>query len=355
MTPRDRVLTAFAHKEPDRVPLDYHANVEIDEALKRHFGLEPSDSEGLSRKLGTDFRGYYASYAGPVRHTAPEGMRVNEWGVRTRWVEHLAGGYWDFCEWPLAGSIRVDDLDAWSMPSPDDYEYESLTAHCDARPDYPIVLGGAGVGCMINRAGQLRGMGDVLCDVATGNPAGMRLIERIQEVDFEVVRRCLELIGDRVQIFCMGEDLGTQRGPIVNPETFRQVIRPRAQRFVDEAKRYGLLVMYHSCGSSSWAFDDLADMGVDIIDTLQPEAANMAPEFLKRQYGDRLSFHGMISTTGALSFGTEQEVRDEVKRTLDIMMPGGGYALAPTHRIQSNSPVENVVAMYETALEYGVY
>jgi uroporphyrinogen decarboxylase len=136
---------------------------------------------------------------------------------------------------------------------------------------------------------------------------------------------------------------------------FTSVIRPRTQRFIDEAKKHGLPVMMHTCGSSSWAFDELAEMGVDIIDTLQPEPANMDPAYLKQQFGHKLAFHGAISTTCALSFGTVDDVRDEAKRVLDIMMPGGGYALAPSHAIQSNSPVENVLALYETAREYGVY
>jgi len=355
MTPRDRVLTAFHHREPDRVPLDYSANAEIDHALKRHYGLDQDASEALAEKLGSDFRGCYAGYAGPPLHDAPADMRVDEWGAQMRWIEHAAGGYWDFCDWPLAGSITADQVDRWPMPSPDDYDYDAMQAYCAAHADYPIVLGGAGVSCIINRIGQLRGMIDTLCDVTTQDPVGMRLVDRLHEIDLETARRALAAVGDHVQIFSMGEDLGTQRGPIIAPETFREVIRPRTQRFIDEAKRYDLLVMFHTCGSSSWAFDDLADMGVDIIDTLQPETAHMDPAYLKDTFGHKLAFHGMVSTAGVLAFGTADQVRDEVERLLGIMMPGGGFALAPTHLIQSNSPVENVVAMYDTARACGVY
>ena len=355
MTPRERVLTAFAHCEPDRVPLDYQANPEIDLAMKRHHGLDDDDSEGLAEALGVDFRGCWPAYTGPPLHHASEGMHVNEWGARTRWIAHSAGGYWDLCQFPLAGSLSQDQVDRWPMPSPDDYSYDELLEYCDAHPNFPIVFGGAGVGCIINRIGQIRGMPDALCDVATENPIGLRLIDRMQDVDLEVVQRSLAMVGNKVQIFCMGEDLGTQRGPIISPEAYRRVLKPRHKRFIDEAKRYGLLVMFHCCGASSWAFDDLADMGVDIIDTLQPEAASMDPAHLKRTYGHKLSFHGMMSTAGVLAFGTAQQVRDEVKRILDIMMPGGGFALAPTHLIQSNSPVDNVLALYDAAREFGCY
>lgn len=355
MTPRERVLAAFAHREPDRVPLDYHANLEIDHDLKDHFGLPHDQGEALADRLGVDFRGVYARYIGPQRHASIPGRRVNEWGVRTRWVEHSAGGYWDFCDFPLAGSITEDQVDAWPMPTPDDYDYDFIPAWCDAHQDYAVVLGGAGVSCIMNTVGFLRGMGDVFCDVATEDPAGMRLIDRMMDVDFEIARRALKVAGHKAALFCIGEDLGTQRGPIVDPEIFRRIIRPRTQRYITEAKKYNLPVMMHSCGSSSWAFDDLADMGVDIMDTLQPEAANMDPAYLKKRFGHKLSFHGMLSTAGVLAFGTVEQVKDEVRRLLDIMMPGGGFALAPTHAIQSNSPVENVLAMYETARGYGVY
>jgi uroporphyrinogen decarboxylase len=96
-------------------------------------------------------------------------------------------------------------------------------------------------------------------------------------------------------------------------------------------------------------------MGIDVVDTLQPEALNMAPAYLKETYGDRLAFHGCISTAGPMAYGTVEDVVRDVRETLEIMKPGGGYALSPTHAIQDNSPTENVVAVYEAAREYGVY
>ncbi len=355
MTPRERVLTAFAHREPDRTPVDYCANLEIDEAMKDHFGLEHDDGEGLARQLGVDFRGTYVGYDGPALHEAPPDRRVGECGERTRWVELPVGGYWDFCDHPLAGTLTMDQAKTWPLPSPDDYDYGELEARCDACGDHAIVLGGAGVSCILNSIGSFRTMEGILCDVTTQDPAGMCLVDRFHEMQFEVARRVLAAVGGRGDLFCIGEDLGTQDGPIINPKVFTSVIRPRTQRFIDEAKKYGLPVMMHSCGSSSWVFDELAEMGVDIIDTLQPEPANMDPAYLKKAFGHKLSFHGAISTTCALSFGTVDDVRDEVKRVLEVMMPGGGYALAPSHAIQSNSPIENVLALYETAHEYGVY
>jgi uroporphyrinogen decarboxylase len=113
--------------------------------------------------------------------------------------------------------------------------------------------------------------------------------------------------------------------------------------------------MIHCCGSSSWAFEDFIAMGINVVDTLQPEAANMSPVYLKNNFGQRLAFHGSISTAGPMAYGSVQEAVANVKETLEIMMPGGGYIMAPTHMIQDNTPTQNVIAVYEAVRKYGVY
>jgi uroporphyrinogen decarboxylase len=198
-------------------------------------------------------------------------------------------------------------------------------------------------------------MEQTLVDLVTDNPAGLRLIDRRLEVMREILRRTLEAGRSRFDLLWIGEDLGTQIGPMISLALFRRHLRPRMQRFVDLGKEFGIPVMIHSCGSSSWAFDDFVEMGIRAVDTLQPEAKDMAPAYLKSRWGDRLAFHGMISTAGPVAYGTPEDVIRSVRETLDVMMPGGGYCLAPTHQLQSNSPTENVVAMYDAARRYGAY
>ena len=113
--------------------------------------------------------------------------------------------------------------------------------------------------------------------------------------------------------------------------------------------------MIHTCGSSSWAYDDFIEMGMNAVDTLQPEARKMEPAYLKKRYGHALAFHGCISTAGPVAYGTVEDVVKNCEETLQIMMPGGGYCFAPTHQLQDNSPTENVVAMYDTAHRCGYY
>jgi uroporphyrinogen decarboxylase len=182
-----------------------------------------------------------------------------------------------------------------------------------------------------------------------------RMLDRRIDAQIGFLERSIGAAGGRIDFLWIGEDFGTQRGPIISLDTYRTFIKPRHRRIVDLAKSYGLPVMLHSCGSSSWAFDDCLEIGITVVDTLQPEAADMAPAYLKERFGERLAFHGCISTAGPVANGTPEEVRRNVRETLEFMMPGGGYCLAPTHCLQDNSPTENVLAMFEAAREFGVY
>jgi hypothetical protein len=354
MTSKERVLAAIAHRLPDRVPLDYSANTEIDQALKSHFGLASDDGEGLRCALGVDFRSVGAPYVGPKLHADIPGRQVDNWGIRRMWIEHSAGGYWDYCDWPLKDAT-LEQIEAWPMPSPDDHDYSAVAEQCRRHAESCVVAGSAGLGDIINHTSMIRTMEQVLVDLITDDPAGLRLIDRRLEIQFETARRTLEAGAGLIDMLCIGEDLGTQIGPMISLDLFRKHLRPRMQRFVDLGKRLGIPVMIHSCGSSSWAFDDFVEMGIAVVDTLQPEAKDMSPAYLKRRFGDKLAFHGAISTAGPLAYGSADDVARTVRQTLQVMMPGGGYMLAPTHAIQSNSPVQNVVAMYETARRFGVY
>ena len=354
MTPKERVLAALACREPDRVPINFKSNPGISGRLLAHFGLAENDGEGLRRRLGVDFRGVWPAYVGPKLHEDLPGVNVDRWGIRRRWVEHDTGGYWDYCDFPLRDA-DVDAVAAWPQPSPDDFDYADLRRRCETHKDFAVHVGGAGLGCIINTAGFLRGMEQVFVDLITDDPAGLLLIDRRLDIEYEMARRSIEAADRLVDFMWMGEDLGTQDGPIIGMDLFRRHIRPRHQRFFDLAKQHGLPVMLHTCGSSSWAYEDYIEMGLAGVDTLQPEAKDMSPAYLKERFGGRLAFHGCISTAGPVARGGVEDVVRNVRETLEIMMPGGGYCLAPTHSLQDDSPTENVLAMYQAAREYGRY
>ncbi len=356
MTAKERVLRVFGRREPDRVPINYMANAGIDGRLKAHFGLRPDDSEGLRRALGVDFRAVDAVYRGPKLHqdTPERGVVVDNWGIHRRWIEHETGGYWDYCDFPLRDATEAE-VAAWPMPCADDFDFSTVADQCAAYGEYAVYVGGPGQADVINKGGMLRGTEQSLVDLATDDPAGLFLAKRRTDIQLEILSRILEAAKGGIDVLWMGEDLGTQTGPLISLALYRRQIRPIHQRFVDLARSFDIPVMIHSCGSSSWAYADFIDMGISAVDTLQPEAVHMAPAYLKENFADGLAFHGCISTAGPVASGTVEQTRADCRHILEVMMPGGGYCFAPTHQLQDNSPTEHVVAMYESASEFGVY
>ncbi|MFV0401193.1 MAG: uroporphyrinogen decarboxylase family protein [Oscillospiraceae bacterium] len=358
MTPKERVLLAMNREIPDRVPINYMTNPTVHGKLAAALGIDPGDYEGVLEALGVDFRGAHPPYIGPALFPDPGPERQVDpvYGFVTRWVENSDGGYWDFCDFPLQGA-DPETVAAFPVPNPDDYDYDraiEALRHYDGK-GYAAHIGNAGITDIINSTGRVMGMEDTLMNLLTGDEATLTYIDRTLDMELQVMSRLLEKAKDSISFLWLGEDLGTQHTPMISLELYREVLRPRHERFVDLGKAYDKPVMIHSCGSSSWAYNDFIEMGISVVDTLQPEAANMSPEYLKATYGDRLAFHGCISTAGPLAYGTPEEVVETVRHTLEVMMPGGGYMLSPTHAIQDNTPVENIVAMYNAAHRYGRY
>lgn len=356
MNSRERVLYSLHREAPDRVPMNYFGNPGIDARLKAHFHLRQDDDEGLRQALGVDVRSVGAPYIGPRLHEERPDRRVDpQWGWVTRWVEHSDGdGYWDFCDFPLKDADLQTVAD-YPMPSADDFDYQALSAICKGYSSYGRHVGNAGLACVMNTAGFFRGMDRMFLDLALDDPAGLLLIDRFLALQLEVTQRELEVIGDEVEFFWIGEDLGTQQAPMISMELFKKHILPRQLPFIELAASYGLPVMIHTCGSSSWAYEEYIKAGVTAFDTLQPECRDMSPEYLMDHFGKRASFHGGISTTRELSFGTVDEVKEHVLHSLEVFKPGRGYFLAPAHSIQDNSPLENILTMYEMGKRYGGY
>ena len=356
MTSRERVQATFMGQIPDRCPIHYFANSGIDARLKSHFNLAANDFEGLQRALKVDFRSIYPPYIGPKLHAdIPErGVKSNIWGVRTKWIEHGSGGYWDFVDYPLQNATE-EEVATWPMPSPDQYNYDMIPAFCKKYDEFALGLGDPGCADIMNSNGMIRTPEQSYIDLALDEPAGLLLAKRRSDIQLEWMQRTLEKAGGRVDFLWIGEDMGTQNGPLISMDTYRKHLKPIHQKFIDLARTWNIPIMIHTCGSCSWVYDELIEMGINVVDTLQPEAANMAPAYLKKTFGGRVAFQGCISTAGPVAYGTAQETDTYCRDTLEIMKPGGGYSFAPTHSLQDNSPTENVLAMYQAAIRYGSY
>ena len=358
MTPRERVRRTFNFETTDRVTIGYETNPVIHGKLCEALGIPNNDYEALLRALGVDYRPIGAPYIGKPLHKVPENRMVDQMeGCIMRWVPNGSGGYWDFCDFPLQDA-EDEDFDAFPVPNPDDFDYDATLAACkhyNENGRFALYVGNAGVPDIINSNGRIMGMEDVLCHLMLENEAALRFIRRRADFQLRMMERTLEKCKGHIDFVWLGEDLGTQIAPMISLDLYRKQIAPIHKQFIDLASSYGLPAIMHSCGSSSWVYEDLIAMGLRGVDTLQPEAVNMSPAYLTEHFGGRLNFRGCISTAGPLAYGTAAETEKVCRETLEIMMPHRGYHFAPTHAIQDNTPVENVVAMYNAAHKYGRY
>jgi uroporphyrinogen decarboxylase len=344
-TSKERVLAAVNHVQPDRPPITIYVTPEIDAELRKHFG--PVDYHDA---FEVDFRFVGPRGTKPNKQPAPgSGIEYyDEWGTGYSSVTNPSGGvYLEATDLALARFYTLDDVEAHDWPNPDDYDYSVIPDQIERVKDYAICLGSAGIPDIINGIGRGRGMEQVLIDIITEDEVGAAIIDHRVDFYYEMCRRSLEAGRGKIDILCLGEDLGTQKGPTVSPDTFDRFFRPRIEKFYALAHEYGAKAMMHSCGSTRLLQPRLIEMGLDILDAVQPEPVGMDPEELKREFGDRLTYCGMISTQQTLPHGTVEQCRAEARHRIDVIGEGGGYFFSPAHCIQPDTPIENVLAIYE--------
>jgi len=347
MNSKERVLKTFAHEEPDRVPLWYGASEALTEGLIRHCNVE--DEESLMRRLHIDFRRVRERYVGPELRAYPDGTRENLWGV-------LRGGlhYGQPLSHPMADIETVEEVFDYPMPNPDWFDFSHIRGECEVWRDYAII-GGPWV-VIFTDATELVGMEEFFMKMATHPEVMKAIIKRVSDFYYELTVGFFDVAGDLLDIFFFGDDMGTQEALIVSPQMWREFCEPEVKRFVDLGKQVGLKTMFHSCGAIREIIPDLIEVGLDALNPIQVRARGMELSSLKSEFGDKLAFHGGFDHQSILPFGTVEEVKEEVHRVIDIMAPGGGYCLAPSHDLMLDEfPYDNVVAMYDEAYEYGVY
>jgi uroporphyrinogen decarboxylase len=203
----------------------------------------------------------------------------------------------------------------------------------------------------------LRGHANWLMDLAADRPLTEALLDGMTETLIGMAQPILSALGEIVDVVCWGDDVSIQTGPMLHPEAFRSLVKPRYRRMMD-ALRGGTQakIYFHSCGSVHWLVPDLVDLGIDILNPVQVSAADMDTAVLKREFGKDIVFWGGgCDSQSVLPFATPQQVREEVRRRIGDLAPGGGFVFAPVHTINADVPPENVVAMYDAAAEFGRY
>jgi len=361
VTGKERVRQALLHREADRVPVDFWSTAQMDAKLIEHLGL--SDRDELLAAFGVDLR-YIAGpeYVGPALRVDDDGTSYDLWGVPRRQVAVTGEGweqvYWEVVRCPLGACRTVADVDAYEhWPSPEWFDYSVISAQCAACGD----LGTVFEGDRLNRIAQLkpamylRGADQILIDMLVAPEVFDAIVGHIREFYVEYERRILQAADGAIDLLMTGDDFGMQNGPIVSPEQWRRRLKPGFAAFIEEAHRQGVPVMHHTCGSVFALLPDFIDVGLDVLQSLQPEAADMEPVRLKKLYGAEIAFQGGISIQRTLPFGTPEEVGEEAERVLTAMKPEGGFIAGTSHKIQADTPVENVLALIAAYDESGVY
>jgi len=382
MTSRERLLTALNHQEPDRVPIDLGGNQTgihrlAYEALLRHLGKEETieimdavqqlarPSEAVLERFHVDTR-YIAAkpsegWKGGIVRVERAGRwwydLVDEWGVR--WSMPEDGGlYMDITFHPLA-EATIKDLQEYPFPKGDDpsrfvgLREEALRIRRET--PYAVVSGISGV--VYETCWYLRGLERWFMDMIEQPEFCVALLDRTLRFWMDWFRLFLDEVGDLVDVIMIGDDLAGQNGPLFRPSFYQSIVKPRHKALVQYIRsRTHAKIWYHTCGACRSIIPDLLENGIDILNPVQISARDMDPAALKAEYGERLAFWGgAIDAQHVLPVASPEEIRDQVRRNLEIWKPGGGYVFNNVHNIQAGVPPENIVALYDAAYEFGFY
>ncbi len=372
MTPRARIELAINHKEPDRVPLDIgstanHFTNGLFFKLKQHLGIQGTDinmrpdesaayyNEELLEALGGDFRHLFLMPPDTADWTPDEqGVTTNEWGFQKKNVNGLV----EIINAPLKGAT-IDDLEKYNWPNPYDpgrvRGLKARAVHLYHNTDYAIATRAVSHG-FFELSYELRGFEQFLMDLHVDKSFANALMDKVLDIHMKLHEVLLKDIGAYVQIVEMADDYGMQTDMLMSPKVWREFIKPRRKELIAFVKTLApkAKIFHHSCGSIYRIIEDMIEIGVDILNPVQPLATGMDSLTLKKEFGDRLCFHGGIDEQLALP-GDPELLVQEIQTRIDAFAPGGGYIIGPTSNIQDDTPVENVLLYIKTAKEYGRY
>jgi uroporphyrinogen decarboxylase len=345
MTPKERWLAVLQRKTPDRVPMDYWATGEVNEQLMKHLGC--SDMWEVFKKLKIDKPAHVSPrYIGPK---LPEGY--NQYGLKYREVSYGTGTYYECVNHPLAEFKTVEEIKKnYTFPSIDDGDFPGIKKQIERKEDYPIVGGGSEPFLVYK---DLRGDEQAYIDLIENPEIVEYCLDQLFSASYESTRRIYETIPGKVNFSYVAEDLGGQEDLMYSPAQIRRFFLPWMKKIMELVHQAGAYVFFHSDGAIRKILPDMIEAGADVLNPLQWRCKGMEKEGLKRDFGEKLIFHGGVDNQKVMPFGAVEDVKKEVVENIEIFGKGGGYILAPCHNIQPVTPVENIIAMYEAGYEYG--
>jgi uroporphyrinogen decarboxylase len=336
MTGKARVRAALARQAVDRTPMWMWYHAEIYARLRARFGW---DAEEADARLGNDIKQVHISINREMFRPLPPGEPfVDAWGVT--WVKE--GWYNQVCRNPLADADVSAILD-YRFPDPDEPgRYDALDRLCERYGEF--YLGADVSGSIFEPCYHVRGMDRLLCDMIDAPEAVETFFDHATAFTTAVCLRALERPIDWIWL---GDDVGGQEAMMLSPSLWRALLKPRLAGIITRVKaaKPGIAVAYHSCGAMLPIIPDLIEIGVDVLNPLQPLCPGMHPPDLAAHYGDRLAFMGGLDTQDFLLHVTPAEVKAHARELIAAMGPG--YIFAASHTIQPDTPLENVLALSE--------
>ena len=378
MNSRERLLTVLNHHEPDRIPFDLGStqvtgiHVVAYRRLREYLGLlliEPTivdEVQGLARpdddvieQLGVDVRGLFPLNSHNWNVTGVDigdnWEYVDEWGI-TQHKPRPDGLYYSVVKSPLSGSITPDEVRNYAWPNTGDpcriagLREQALAYRAQGKA---VIIKGVLAG-VFEMSQRVRGMQELLIDMASNPVLASALLDKMVELKLAFWEMALPQLADVINVVSEADDYGTQVSQLISPRMFRQQIKPRLKVLFARIKELApdAKLFFHSCGNVRPLLPDFIEIGVDILNPIHVTATGMELIALKRDFGKGLVFWGGgVETQGVLPFGTPQEVKDNVRRNIDALAPGGGFVFNTVHNIQADVPPENIVAMWEALRE----
>ncbi|GAK55110.1 hypothetical protein BACCOPRO_03195 [Candidatus Vecturithrix granuli] len=363
LSPKERVLHTINFQEPDRVPIFITITPQVAEKLSQFLGISdythPDSPLAENRisytellvHLGNDIVGIAACAptAGPTREIEKD-ILINEWQIKFRKTDLYA----EMIEHPLAHAETVADIEAFEFPDPLAEGRFDHAKSMAAKYGKQYAICGDAETTILEVSWYLVGMEKFFMDLAMQKDYVFALMDRVMAYSLGVAKELIKIGAD---IIWLGDDVGTQQGMMISPKMWRDVFKERMRYVIKELKHLNpeIKIAYHCCGSYFPIIGDLIEIGVDILNALQPTAVNMDLKTIKDTFGSRASLFGGMDTQGAIPFGSLADVEQEVQRVITAAAHGGGYILAGAHNIQPDTSVEKVVKLFEFAKKYGTY
>jgi uroporphyrinogen decarboxylase len=382
MNSRERLNLALNHQEPDRVPFDLGATVLTSihhksySALRQYLKLPAVQprivdifqqivavDEDVRERLKVDVRDVAprssAAFHIEIKDMGDYTYFYDEWGIGWRMPKDN-GWYYDMFDHPLKDAQTIADIEKYSWPDPVDparfvgmAERASQTAQVEKQG---VFMGGLSAGIM-EMAAWTRGFANYFADFANNEKLLVALMRKVMELKMAYWEKALAAAGDNVDAVNEADDFAGQFRMLVSPASYRRLVKPLHRELFDFIHAHTKAkLFFHSCGAIRPVIPDLIEIGVDILNPIQVSATGMDSAELKREFGKDITFWGGgVDTQRVLGDGTPEQVRADTRRRIEDLAPGGGFVFATVHNIQGNVPPENIMAMWETLQEYGVY